>query len=480
LAGVARFLAAAAAKAACSFGRATETAPAYLHRQIEDKNMALHRQTSTWLGLTATALLAPLSVASAQSTTPQLQSCPSDMIPDVENAKCSDNDLDALWDYAWNAYNPVKVNHAQIAPLPRKKVFVPPSQRGGLTQKRIVLFGDLFGKDKDMAPYVTDEVRAVFSRADLVLGNIEAPVTDNNGKLDPNSVQFLNFHANVAYLKSVMAQYCIDPAKTVFTVANNHADDLDRWDDTVEYSPDLDATIVGIDHNKQSRVPEITVKDVGNLRVGVVGWTHLQNRAPKCDANNEIAYPTWEASRRVTEQSDWEDRKDALGIDLLIGMPHWDCQFNWFPHQETVTTANALHAKGFDLIAGSHQGLQPGALYTGPGHEAENELTFYGLGALLVTTPMTENELLNVVEVVVDGNGRTLEYELHPFLLHKANPNVTWVRSVGLCGSRIALDWPRQTEEKIVSFDWLRQNGSDKDRAEIAKFETYLDTVFPR
>lgn len=325
-----------------------------------------------------------------------------------------------------------------------------------------------------------------------MLGNIEAPVTYNEGKLELDSNQFFNFHANVAYVKSVMAQYCIDPAKAVFTVANNHAGDsglslASRWRDTVMYSSQIGATIVGIDESRDP-LPVIKVKQIGELKVGVVGWTHLQNTMPAKDASGQIIYPSWEASRRVTGKSaeenlqrmqnktDWRSRKEALGLDLLIGMPHWDCQFSRFPHRYTETTADALHQSGFDLIAGSHQGLQPAKTFDGDDHD----MVFYGLGNITNAINTGGNILVSAVELVV-GGGRVLEYTLTPFVMRYVGLSLIrpWLPSFNLCAGRAVYDSGRFTDWEVVPLEALA-NGSQSDRNSYQSLTAYLDAVFPK
>ncbi len=422
------------------------------------------------LSLSACALLASLGHASAHAQDSTVNG-------DCENATFS--------------LSPLNTKPSGMVLSPRSKEFVPKAQRTGLTQKRIALFGDMFAMNKDTPPRVSDGLRAIFARADLVLGNIEGPVSYNDLKLELDSNQFFNFHANVAYVKSVMAQYCIDPNKAIFTVANNHAGDppllssASRWPDTVRNAPLIGATIVGIDRSPDT-VPAITVKQTGDLTVGVVGWTHLQNKKPATDANGQINYPTWEASLRVTGKSDaenaqrvqngtdWASRKRALGLDLLIGMPHWDNQPNRFPQPYTVRTADKLHGLGFDLIAGSHQdSLQPAKTWDGEDHD----MTFYGLGNLTNAINTGANILVPVVELVIDGTGRVLEYTVTPFVMRYVGLQLfrPWLPSFNLCAGRAVYDSGRFTDWEVVPLEDLKTS----DKTSYENINAHLDAVFP-
>jgi poly-gamma-glutamate capsule biosynthesis protein CapA/YwtB (metallophosphatase superfamily) len=440
------------------------------------------------LGLAACSVLAPLGGVEAQANPPLA----SDDGKDVRNAVCAESNdpLTLSWNYVTQALFNDTTNPTNLTPVPRCKEFVAKTARAGLTQKRIVMFGDWFGMPDDTPPYVSDQLRSLFTSADLILGNIEGPVTYNNNQLDLNSDQTFNFHENVAYLKSSMAQLCLDPGKTVFTVANNHAGDLKGsigpvlWPETVQYSPQLGATIVGIDKSV-ARAPEITVKDLGPLRVGIVAWTHTQNRAPATATSGTIdakgiVYPTWEASRRVFDQpaSYWAQKKQQLGIDLLIGVPHWDCQFHWYPRTETVQWADELHAKGFDLIVGGHPGLMPAKVHPrrGTDPKTDNALTFYSVGGLNNALGWTSNYFVPVFELVVDQDGRTLEYKMHPYALHKVDSTFNWLRGTPLCGTKLYFDKTRPSDWKLVPLDSLAT--SDKSFYDDAI--KYLNATFPR
>jgi Bacterial capsule synthesis protein PGA_cap len=377
---------------------------------------------------------------------------------DTENAKCP--------------LIPTSTLPADVTLSPIRQVFVPADQR--TSEKRIVAFGDLFAMNNDTPPLVHDDLRNIFARADLVLGNVEAPITANGGKLELDSNQWFNFHANVAYLKSAMAQYCIDPAKAVFSVANNHSDDQDRWTGTLANLSAVGAAFVGIDRSILP-APAITLKDLGNLRVGVVGWTHLQNNPPAKDFLGYTKYPTWEPSRRVTTRSDWAARKAGLGIDLLVGLPHWDCQFNRYPQPYTVRTASTLHGAGFDLVVGAHQDApQPVHVWPGPDHD----LTLYGTGQITNAINVGNYVFVTVTELVVDDAGRTLEYTVHPFVMRWAGiSNLPRLPSSNVCNGRAVSDTERATRWTIVPLASLKDGTSD-DRSAYTKFSEHLADVF--
>jgi hypothetical protein len=151
-------------------------------------------------------------------------------------------------------------------------------------------------------------------------------------------------------------------------------------------------------------------------------------------------------------------------------MPHWDCQFHWFPHAYTIDKVQSLHEQGFDLIAGSHPStLQPGRLF------ADNELALYSMGILTNAINTGSNLMITVMEIIVAGDGRTLEYKLHPYVMHKA-PGI--LLGFNLCGLRAVYDSTRTTDWKVITLDELAQGDAD-DKKAYAAFVKQLDAVFP-
>jgi poly-gamma-glutamate capsule biosynthesis protein CapA/YwtB (metallophosphatase superfamily) len=418
----------------------------------------------------------------------------------VEDGSCKPDPLRWLWD---SFTGPVTSNWAGIVPLKRHEVMVPESERGGLQVKRIVMFGDMVGMSGDTPPVVHEEVRAIYGRADLVIGNIESPLTTyrkteigvKNG-LSPYSIQFYNFHMPRQFLRSLTAQYCIDPAKTVFSVANNHANDRGDWAQTLPATQALAESdgfrFAGIDDDP-AHEPRITVFDSDKLRVGVVSWTHLDNTPPALDADGSVLRPTWQASRKVayewdtaantvdtSRRRDFTQRKKALGLDMLIGMPHWGCEFQSYPKPYQVEEASLFSRSGFDLIAGSHPGVMQPAAFIG-GDRAK--MVFYSLGVVnKIFNWFGTPALVTAVELLVDENGRPLEYTVHPFI-QRVRENPDNLPAVVSCpGGRTATDFPRVAKEEIVTLERAyKEAGPDKKWAtrDIDTALRVFNTVIP-
>lgn len=418
----------------------------------------------------------------------------------VEDGSCKSDRIRWLVD---SFTGPVVTNWTGMTPLKRHMVLVPESERAGLPVKRIVLFGDMVGMWADTPPIVHADVRAIYARADVVIGNVEAPITTYpagqagvKDGLNPTASQFYNFHVPRQYLRSITSQYCIDPKKAILSVANNHANDRGDWVQTVEAIPALEASdgfvFTGIDADP-SHDPLIAVRDAGALRVGVVGWTHLDNTPPALAADGSVVRPTWQASRKVEfewdaaaadvdvgRRRDFTARKRALGVDLLIGMPHWGCEFQSYPKPYQVRQASLFAQSGFDVIAGSHPGvMQPASLIDGdPG-----KLAIYSLGVMNKTFNfLGKPALITAVELLVDETGRLLEYTVHPFIQRVHRVAQSLPATVD-CGGRTAVDIPRRIKDEVVTLEQAYRDAgpsSEWKKADIDAAVRVFNQVFPQ
>lgn len=394
----------------------------------------------------------------------------------LPNAACQANVLQWTWEALTG---PVMTDPAGIGrvKLKRHEVFVPESARDGSPVKRIVLFGDMGGMNGNTPPRVHPEVQAVFARADLVLGNIESPITDDNdddgsayGGVIADTSQLFNFHMRRQLLRSFSKQFCIDPSKAVYTVANNHAGDLNRWDDTNRSIQALSADgfrFTGVDDLSQAE-PPITEVQLGAMKVGVLGWTHVENK-PFSAIGETAGYQPWVTASGAmytsgfTAHRDFTAVKQQRGLSMLIGMPHWDCQFHAYPDTATVAQGRQLKLDGIDLISGAHPSvLQPVAPLIAPLDPANptpaelamrSKLAFYSLGALAININTSGKPgLVVAAEVLVDGSGRVLEYTVHPFIQRSWSSPQNLPTSF-MCGARTVTDQAYQSKLELVTLD---------------------------
>jgi Bacterial capsule synthesis protein PGA_cap len=329
-------------------------------------------------------------------------------------------------------FSPVMDNPALVSKQPIKATLL---ANNTTPTRRILMFGDLHGVNGHVPPKVDAAVLALFQRADLVIGNLESPIV-------PTSVregnQTSNFHMTVKYVREVSAAFGITAGKQVYSVANNHANDLDpdtqmgRWPLTLKSVSELQSPegfkFTGIDQNVLN-TPEVTVVDLNGLRVGVMGWTHVENRAAPA------GYRPWLTDSRAlykpdlllnAQPRDFTALKSNLQLKLLIGMPHWDVQFHAFPSQETVAQAKLMMSQGMDVVAGAHQST-PQPVAKGAALNGKKAITFFGLDQLYTSVDDWNNyakrPLLSMVtELTVNTSGELVSYEVMPLIRRAVNP----------------------------------------------------------
>ncbi len=361
-----------------------------------------------------------------------------------------------LWDYStwlYRALDPSEANPTRMRGIPPVST---PAPAAALApgERRIVFFGDLMAPDKEELPLAHPQLRALFASADLVIGNMEAPVY--RGALDTGSSQWFDFHASTGFVRSFFAQFCVDPARMVFTVANNHAADHGRWPETLlalvpsaEWGPD-DAALTpppvevrGVVGRPASSDDQVDVYDLGAMRVGVVAWTEVENCAPDPAWGDEI----WRRGDAMLSV-DWEQVKAERDIDVLIGVPHWDRQFYYFPSAQTQQRGRALLASGFDLVVGA----DPHVLQ--PAQRNADGMVFHSLGGLNVNFGwLSGTSLVLAAEVIVDVDGAVKRYAVHPFAQRKAATG-TRLPAASQCafpgGARTMYDVGRSTASEVV------------------------------
>ncbi|MEY4766686.1 MAG: hypothetical protein RI907_3359 [Pseudomonadota bacterium] len=395
------------------------------------------------MALTATLLSAGLH---AQSLSPMPSACdgPSDYDNMLESLVYS---LAGQLNTGYvDIYTPFSDNPNAVPNAARRRDFVSEAARASMNTRRIVIFGDAHGAEKHVVPQASASVKALFTRADLVVGNLESPLTydEKPDMWGTYGAQSFNFHMTQAYVKGFAASLGIRPGTAVFSVANNHANDKDRWLETLASIDILRGTrdpstgnyvydFTGVDLDS-SRPPAVTVANLRGVKVGVLGWAHFVNSGASSAATpwltDERMLQRQEPFTGLYLKRDYRQMKADNGVKMLIGMPHWDCQIYSYPHAETIAQADRLLKQGMDLIVGAHPSTpQPIKIHNDPQDpttplSTAPALGFYSLGQLY-QTPGWIPSLSLAAEVIIDQEGRTLAYNVVPMARYKVPTGLT-------------------------------------------------------
>jgi poly-gamma-glutamate capsule biosynthesis protein CapA/YwtB (metallophosphatase superfamily) len=269
---------------------------------------------------------------------------------------------------------------------------------------RLFFLGDIMCIKHDKVPKVDPALREMLSGADLVIGGCEAPVTHKS--VIPNARYLIIFQMAEDFLHALLEQLGVNPGKCVLSVANNHIGDQGKEGlaATLKHLDSIGITPVGDFRSGEPPVVKIALKE---LVLGISAWTHWLN----CDIFQKNS-GVWR-TRDVSEHS-WLETKKHQGIDCLIGLPHWEYEFQHFPRAETRVLAHQLVQGGFDILVGHHPHVvQPVELLSG-------SICLYSIGDLCGFHLSWPNQLVSIFEVHVcssgSNRGQVAGYTLHPFV----------------------------------------------------------------
>ena len=297
---------------------------------------------------------------------------------------------------------------------------------------RLMFLGDISGVANGAPPFVDPSLRDLLASADLVVGNCESPVVAKpNARL---GTALGTRHAMTAdFLRGVLDAACLSPARTVLSLANNHALDqgVDGFEETLAALDKIGVRTAGAGQ-AQSRV------EAGPLTVGLIAFTQWRNMRD-ADFRGRIA------------MLDDPGVLDLPRADLVCAVPHWDWEFRHFPQLQTRALARRLSQAGVSVIAGHHTHVVQ------PLERSGDAVVAYGLGDFLGTAFTRQPfacRICAMLEVEVSADpatrGRVAAYRLHPFFR----------RRDGYC-------------ERLVPLDRL-------DAATAARVRARIDAIYRR
>lgn len=169
----------------------------------------------------------------------------------------------------------------------------------------------------------------LLGEADLNVGNLEGPVTDNPSQSQGTKVGDL---ANMRFtfdpaIRTLLNEYGFG----LVSIGNNHIRDYgdEGVRSTTTYLADAGIAYVG---DPSGRSPEPVVKEVNGVRIAFVAYSDFV----RGDA---------ERARRVIESST---------ADATVVLAHWGNEYEAEPPERVRELARSFAATGADLVIGSH------------------------------------------------------------------------------------------------------------------------------
>ena len=303
--------------------------------------------------------------------------------------------------WPWYFKNPSVRNHSGIKPKKDSCNFLEAGQKNDL---KLLFAGDIMVLNGDKPPVLSPKLCNLISSSDLFIANLEAPL----GKHKPVSDKkyAFRFHMPLEFLLNIQKQTGLPFQKWVLTNANNHSGDMgiDGFNTSIHLLEALGVHHVG---HRDFTSPFRIIETQG-LKIAVAGWTHWLNR----DLNS-TTQPVIDPSDIY--RADINNFKQKNDIDFVIGLPHWEFEFQHFPKKKTRKSGERFSQIGFDLLVGSHPHvLQPYEIF-------DDKYCFYSLGnfcGLGVAKPVKIIPLLELnLAKSLETNAKTLisSFKIHYF-----------------------------------------------------------------
>ncbi|MBT9314059.1 CapA family protein [Leptothoe spongobia] len=301
--------------------------------------------------------------------------------------------------YPWYAHQPSFRNHSGVSPAPL--VRRPAQEDNSLV--RLVFFGDLVGLSA--VPIIDDKLRQVFSRADLVIGNLTGLCGERTGDnlweqaIDPD------------FLVKLFSKVGVSTDRLVISVANNHAQDAG--------DQGLETTLRTFSKHHIDTVGQITegrpthlVRTLpSGLSVGIWAWTHWLNNSTE----NGFRDPT---NFGILHSKQAPELLSSDAVDTTVVLPHWDYEYQHFPSRATRDFAKTLAAQDVDIVGGCHPHvLQPIEKF-GDCHILYSSGNFLQGNIEISRSLSSRLGALWEIMLFTKGSkrGKVAGYQLHPFV----------------------------------------------------------------
>ncbi|MCL2703456.1 MAG: AmmeMemoRadiSam system protein B [Defluviitaleaceae bacterium] len=236
--------------------------------------------------------------------------------------------------------------------------------------------------------------RGLFLDADIVMGNLEMPVSERGA---PWPGKQWNFRGDPSFLSLL-----VDMNMNIVSLANNHTLDYgrDALLDTLEYLDGYGIKHVGagrdLDEAKRWEILNIGNKTVAFLAASrVLPWVNWY--ATRYQPGIFATYDPAELNSQITLAKQI--------ADYVVVYVHWGVERSTVPENYQRTMARGYITSGADMVIGSHPHVLQGfEFYNG-------KLIAYSLGNFIFTDAQKDTAAL---EILIDSDG-SLSAKIHPF-----------------------------------------------------------------
>lgn len=296
-----------------------------------------------------------------------------------------------LMTLAWYHYEPYEFSFSQKATSEKQ-----------IQKVSMVIVGDIM-LDRNVRNLINKNgfdsffsgVRVLIKNADISVGNLEGPFT-NNPSLTASGVNKTLIFTFDPSLSPALADLGFD----VLGLANNHTDNFRfvGMDSTRRYIGGSGMLYYGDPFNTDE-ISTVIVKN--GIRVGFVGF-------------HEFYYKNFD--KVFTEIS--RLRKE---VDILVVTPHWGIEYQKEPTAKMVQWAHSFIDNGADAVVGTHTHI------VGSTEIYKNKKIYYSLGNFAFDQYFSEetmNGLAVKMEIVKNEKGVVIEYTDVPIRIDREGARV--------------------------------------------------------
>lgn len=246
--------------------------------------------------------------------------------------------------------------------------------------------GDLIKKYPQSPIYPFAEISSFFQYNDIVLANLEGPITDNGYEVNTDSCILFKFATSTA-------EDLAEAGINIVSLANNHTYNQGEigFEDTQKFLEEANVASFGsqVEENDKSLV----IKEIKNKKIAFIGLNNVGRYIDKEKTASLIA--------KAQEESDFT----AVYI-------HWGTEYAEKENQAQKDLAYWLIDEGVDVVIGSHPHVtQPMEVY-------KNKMIFYSLGNFIFDQYFSQETQEGLMVQMVFDKGNKIAYNL---LLVKEN-----------------------------------------------------------
>ncbi|HUJ16724.1 MAG TPA: CapA family protein [Nitrospirota bacterium] len=217
---------------------------------------------------------------------------------------------------------------------------------------QVSMVGDIMWMRKGWKEYLSEEVVSFLQGRDVVLGNLETPVSADHRVIE-DLPDLFTFNSPPAMLDQLAQCF------TAVSIINNHC--LDKGvNGLLNTISELDArNILHAGAGAYGRGREYVVIRKRGCRIALLAYTWGLNNVKKSDAWHAASLNILEISDPL-KPIDYSRVKEHMrraredNVDLVICSLHWGYEFEMFPTYPMMNVARDLIALGVDVIMGHH------------------------------------------------------------------------------------------------------------------------------